>query len=127
MMASFFKAPSIPQRGTLIAFCWGNLEFTNYILFGVIVWCFLNTRRKSALPYSLFLLPYYLFSSTTKAQSHKETLSFIISEMTTSPFGGLRGLSSPFGGLRGLTTSLFLIITFLLFIFFATKIHKGDI
>jgi hypothetical protein len=29
--------------------------------------------------------------------------------------------------LRGLTTSLFLIITFLLFIFFATKIHKGDI
>jgi len=36
---------------------------------------------------------------------HKDTKKhegFFISELTTSPFGGLRGLSSPFGRLRGL-------------------------
>jgi hypothetical protein len=62
MTASFFEAPSIPQRGTLIAFCWGNLEYLFVwclVVFGV--WYFLDTLRKSALPYSLFLLPYYVF------------------------------------------------------------------
>jgi len=78
--------------------------------------------RGLPLPYSLFLLSYYLFSSpkkrkgtkfpesvsrkarngakarlfASKARRHKLTRKFFnISEMKTSPFGGLRGLFSP--------------------------------
>ena len=55
--------------------------------------CF-EVSQRPPLPYFLFLFSYYLFIRHEGTKSQSNTKIIFISEMKTSPFGGLRGLTN---------------------------------